>query len=131
MNHDELFQNIYFNWQTKVKGNKWYFRDSFQSLLLSMSHKEAEEFIPTVVTKILEEQNDYALWETLIFLVDLHVHTKRLTMHPELNAQWTILSHRVSQFTISSGAPFKMLKDYFGVADAPKYSIHTTLNGGQ
>ncbi|PGK51669.1 hypothetical protein CN918_28145 [Priestia megaterium] len=131
MNHDEFFQNIYLNWQEKVKGNKWYFRDSFQSLLLSMSHKKAEELIPTVVTKILEEQNDYPVWETLIFLVDLHVHTKRLTMHPELNAQWTALSQHVSQFAISSGAPFKKLKNHFGVPDAPEHTIQSRLEGGQ
>ena len=125
MNYEALFQNIYYDWQTKVKKNNWHFRDSFQALLLSMSRQEVEQFIPIVVTKVLEEQHDYTVWETLSFILALHVHAKRTTMHPELNRQWISLSRHISQFPISSGSPFAKLKTYFNVSDGPAHNNYS------
>ncbi len=76
---DKKLVQIYDDWQDKLDADEWYFSNSFESISKDMSSEVAFNYIPEVVNAFLELDEDFLIWETLYFLMDLYRIADRIT----------------------------------------------------
>jgi hypothetical protein len=100
---------IYVEWEDKLDNDEWYFSNSFESITKGMSSREAFNYIPNVIDVLLKLDNDFLIWETLYFLMELYSIADTTQIHPFLESNWSPLKQHIKKYEYSYDTPFKEL----------------------
>jgi hypothetical protein len=114
---DERLSEIYFRWEDKLDKDEWYFSNSFESITKEMSAEEAFNYIPNVVDMLLKLDNDYLIWETLYFLINLFCIAETTQIHPYLEDRWIKLEEHLRSYDDTCNTPYKELKRHLRKKD--------------
>ncbi|MDQ0971455.1 hypothetical protein QFZ31_001333 [Neobacillus niacini] len=106
---DDRLLEIYEEWEDKLDKDEWYFSNSFESITKGMSPEEAFNYIPNVIEVLLKLDNDFLLWETLYFLIELYSLAGTTQIHPLLESNWSKLIQHIKKYEDSYATPFKEL----------------------
>jgi hypothetical protein len=106
---DKRLLDIYVGWEDKLDKDEWYFSDSFQSITKGMSPEEAFNYIPNVIKVLYELDDDFLIWETLYFLIELYNIADTTQIHPLLESNWSELKQHIKKYNDSYATPFKEL----------------------
>jgi hypothetical protein len=101
---------IYNKWEEKLNADEWYFSNAFEAISKNMSSESAFNFIPEVVHMLLELEEDYLIWETLYFLMDLYRIAETTEVHPILVQNWFALREHIQKYEDSYSTPYQELK---------------------
>lgn len=74
-----------------------------------MSSEEAFTYIPNVIEVLFKLNDDYLIWETLYFLIELYGLANTTQIHPYLEGNWLALLQHIKKFEDSCSTPFKEL----------------------
>jgi hypothetical protein len=107
---DKKLIAVYDNWQEKLNEDEWYFSNAFETISKEMSSESAFNYIPEVTYLLLELNEDYLIWETLYFLIDLYSIAMTTEIHPILEENWSTLSDHIQKYEDSYSTPFQELK---------------------
>ena len=107
---DKKLIQIYDNWQDKLDADEWYFSNSFESISKDMSSDVAFNYIPEVVNELLELDEDFLIWETLYFLMDLYRIADTTELHPALEKNWSVLREHIQKYKDSYSTPYQELR---------------------
>ncbi len=69
---DKRLLEIYVDWEDKLDQDEWYFSNAFESITKGMSPEEAFNYIPNVIEMLIKLDDDFLIWETLYFLIELY-----------------------------------------------------------
>jgi hypothetical protein len=106
---DKRLLEIYVEWEDKLDKDEWYFSNSFESITKGMSPEEAFKYIPNVIELLLRLDDDFLVWETLYFLIELYSLADTNQIHPLLESNWTKLTQHIKKYEDSYATPFKDL----------------------
>ena len=107
--NDETLNRVYINWQEKLDNNEWYFHDAFNSLVKDMNSEQAFAYIPNIIQMLLQLEEEYLIWETIYFLLQVYGIANTTEIHPELKNNWKSLAQHISNFPDAYEIPFKEL----------------------
>ena len=106
---DNRLLEIYVEWEDKLDKDEWYFSNSFESIIDGMSPEEAFNYIPNVIEVLVNLDDDFLLWETLYFLMELYSLADTTQIHPYLESNWSVLKQHIKKYEDSYATPFKEL----------------------
>lgn len=95
--NDEALTQVYLDWQEKLDSNEWYFSDVFDSIVKDMDSEQAFSYIPNVVRRLLQLDDEFLIWETLYFLLQVNRIANTVVIHPELRTNWDALTKHISK----------------------------------
>jgi hypothetical protein len=75
---------VFNSWEDKLAEDEWYFSNSFESICKGLSPEEAFNYIPNVIEMLFKLDDDYLIWETLYFLMQLYSIADTTQIHPSL-----------------------------------------------
>ncbi|MFT4417270.1 ABC transporter [Fredinandcohnia humi] len=96
-------------WEDKVDNDEWYFSHSFESITEGMSSKEAFNYIPNVIEVLFKLDDDFLIWETLYFLIELYSIDDTTQVHPSIENNLSQLKQHILKYQDSYTTPFKKL----------------------
>jgi hypothetical protein len=108
---DSRLLEIYVGWEDKLDNDEWYFSNSFESITNGMSPEEAFNYIPNVIEALVNLDDDFLLWETLYFLMELYSLADTTQIHPYLESNWSVLKQHIKEYEDSYATPFKVLME--------------------
>jgi hypothetical protein len=117
---DKRLSEIYFRWEDEIDKDEWYFSNSFEAITKEMSAEEAFNFIPSVVDMLFKLDDDYLIWETLYFLINLYNIAETTKIHPYLEDRWIKLAEYLRNHEDSFKTPYKELKRHLRIRDQVK-----------
>ncbi len=97
-------------WEDKLDQDEWYFSNAFESITKGMSPEEAFNYIPNVIEMLIKLDDDFLIWNTLYFLIELYYLADTTEIHPFLNENWAILKNHIKKYKDSYSTPFKVFK---------------------
>ena len=106
---DSRLLEIYVGWEDKLDNDEWYFSNSFESITIGMSSEEAFNYIPNVIEVLFKLDDDFLIWETLYFLMELYSIADTTQVHPYLESNWSPLKQHIKKYQDSYATPFKEL----------------------
>ncbi len=109
---DKRLLEVYEEWQDKLDKDEWYFSNSFESITKEMTSEEAFNYIPNVIEILFRLDDDYLVWETLYFLIELYGIADTTQIHPSLESNWSVLTTHIKKFNDSYATPFNELKNH-------------------
>ncbi|MFC4322015.1 ABC transporter [Litchfieldia salsa] len=112
---DKKLIEIYDNWQEKLDADEWYFSNAFESISKDMSSESAFNYIPEVIYILLNLYEDYLIWETLYFLIDLYRIAETTEIHPTLDKNWSALREHIQKYEDSYSTPYQELKRFLRI----------------
>ena len=107
---DKKLLEIYVKWEEELEVDEWYFSNSFDSITKGMSREEAFNYIPNVIEMLLKLDNDYLVWQTLYFLIQLYGLADTTQIHPFQETKWSMLTKHIQKYADSYATPFGELK---------------------
>ncbi|MBO8173302.1 MAG: ABC transporter [Bacillaceae bacterium] len=107
---DKKLTEVYDNWQDKLDADEWYFSNVFESISGNMSSDTAFNYIPEDIYILLELDEDYLIYETLYFLIDLYRIANTSEIHPKLEENWDALRQHIKMYKDSYSTPYQELK---------------------
>ncbi|MDQ0232590.1 hypothetical protein J2S19_003912 [Metabacillus malikii] len=114
---DKRLLEIYNEWEAKLNKDEWYFCNSFEAITKGMSSEEAYNYIPRVIDLLLELDDDFLIWETIYFLIELYNIADTTQIHPYLESKWSVLTQHLKNYPESNATPFKELKTQLRLKD--------------
>ncbi|WP_260858137.1 ABC transporter [Bacillus sp. FJAT-22090] len=114
---DNRLLEIYEEWQDKLEKDEWYFSNSFESVTKGMTSEEAFNYLPKVIEMLFKLDEDYLIWETLYFLIELYSIADTTQIHPFLESNWSELTNHIKKFKDSYSTPFKVLKNHLRITN--------------
>jgi hypothetical protein len=75
-----------------------------------MSSEEAFNYIPNVVEILFILEDDFLIWNSLYFLIELYYKARTTEIHKDLYTNWRPLCKHISKFHDSYAKPFQDLK---------------------
>ena len=75
-----------------------------------MSSDVAFNYIQGVVNALLELDEDFLIWETLYFLMDLYRIADTTELHPALEKNWSVLREHIKKYEDSYSTPYQELR---------------------
>ncbi|WP_375349360.1 ABC transporter [Peribacillus sp. Hz7] len=108
---------IHDEWEDKLDKDEWYFSNSFESITKGMSSEEAYNYIPNVLDLLLKLDNDFLIWETIYFLIELYSIADTTQIHPYFESNWSVLTQYLKNYQDSYATPFKELKIQLRIKD--------------
>lgn len=114
---DKRLLKIYDEWEDKLNKDEWYFSNSFESITKGMSSEEAYNYIPKVIDLLLKLDDDFLIWETIYFLIELYSIADTTQIHPYLERNWTVLTQHLKNYQDSYATPFNELKTQLRIKD--------------
>ncbi|MBT2726749.1 ABC transporter [Bacillus sp. ISL-75] len=106
---DSRLLEIYVGWENKLEKDEWYFSNSFESITKGMSSEEAFNYIPNVIDVLFNLDDDYLIWETLYFLMELYSIADTTQVHPYLECNLSVLKQHIKKYEDSYDTPFQEL----------------------
>ncbi|WP_042221806.1 hypothetical protein [Oceanobacillus manasiensis] len=106
---DKRLLEVYEEWQDRLDKDEWYFSNSFESITKEMTSEEAFNYIPNVIEMLFKLDDDYLVWETLYFLIELYGIADTTQIHPSHESNWSVLTNHIKKFKDSYATPFKEL----------------------
>ena len=106
---DSRLLEIYVGWEDKLDNDEWYFSNAFELISKGMSPEEAFNYIPNVIEVLFKLDDDFLIWETLYFLMDLYSISDTTQIHPYLESNWSPLKQHIKRYEDSYVTPFKEL----------------------
>jgi hypothetical protein len=106
---DKRLLEIYVGWEDQLDNDEWYFSNSFESITKGMSPEEAFDYIPNIIKVLFKLEEDYLLWETLYFLMEVYSFADTTQIHPYLENHWSALKQHIKKYENSYNTPFKEL----------------------
>ncbi|MFJ8235525.1 ABC transporter [Ureibacillus sp. NPDC094379] len=97
--------------------DEWYFSNSFESITKGMTSEEAFNYLPQVIEMLFKLDEDYLIWETLYFLMDLYTIADTTQVHPFLERNWFELTNHIKRFNDSYATPFRELKRHLRITN--------------
>ncbi|MFP3727665.1 ABC transporter [Priestia filamentosa] len=110
MKIDNKLRDIYANWEQKLEVDEWYFDNAFSILNKEMNSHQAFNYIPNIVSMLLELKEGFLIWETLYFLIEVYGQADTTEIHPFLHSKWDALSAHVRNYPDAYQTPFHELK---------------------
>lgn len=107
---DKKLLGIYVEWEVKLEVDEWYFSNSFESITKGMSSEEAFNYIPNIIEMLLKLEDDYLVWETLYFLIQLYGLADTTQIHPFQETKWSMLTKHIKKYADSYATPLWELK---------------------
>ena len=104
-------------WEDKLDKDEWYFSNSFESITKEMSPEEAFNYIPNVIEVLLKLDDDFLIWETLYFLIELYCLADTTQIHPFLDENCSILTKHIKKFKDSYATPFGECKKHLRIKE--------------
>ncbi|MGM0924695.1 MAG: ABC transporter [Bacillota bacterium] len=104
-------------WEGKLDKDEWYFDNSFESITKEMSPEEAYNFIPNVIEVLFKLDDEFLVWETLYFLIELYSLADTTEIHPLLESNWSVLTKHIKKYEDSYTTPFKELKRHLRITE--------------
>ena len=104
-------------WEDKLDKDEWYFSNSFESIIKEMSPEEAFDYIPNVIKVLLKLDDDFLIWETLYFLIELYCLADTTQTHPSLKGNWSTLTNHIRKFKDSYATPFGEFKRHLRIKE--------------
>ena len=95
---DKRLLEIYVEWEDKLNNDEWYFSNSFESITKGMSPEEAYNYIPNVIDVLLRLDDDFLIWETLYFLIEIYSIADTTEIHPHLESNWSLLTQHIKKY---------------------------------
>ncbi|EPD53278.1 hypothetical protein HMPREF1210_01009 [Paenisporosarcina sp. HGH0030] len=80
---------IYQEWEDKLDKDEWYFSNFFESITKGMTSEEEFNYLPIVIEMLFKLDDDYLIWETLYFLINLYSISDTTQIHPFLDRNWS------------------------------------------
>ena len=114
---DNRLLEIYEEWQDKLEKDEWYFSNSFESITKEMTSEEAFNYLPKVIEMLFKLDEDYLIWETLYFLIELYSIADTTQIHPFLEINLSELTNHIRKFNDSYATPFKVLKNHIRITN--------------
>jgi len=114
---DEALVQVYAGWQEKLGNNEWYFHDIFNAIVKDMNSEQAFAYIPNVVHMLLQLEDDFLIWETIYFLLQVYGIANTTEIHPELRNNWEALAKHISKYPNAYKIPFQELKRDLRLSD--------------
>jgi hypothetical protein len=114
---DSRLLEIYVGWEDKLHNDEWNFSNSFKSITKEMSPEEAFNYIPNVIEVLLNLDDDFLLWETIYFLMQLYSLVDTTQIHPYLEKNWSALKQHIEKYKDSNATPFKELMRQLRIKD--------------
>ncbi|MFS0603199.1 ABC transporter [Peribacillus frigoritolerans] len=114
---DKRLLDIYMEWEDKLDDDEWYFSNSFESITKDMSPEEAFNYIPNVIEVLFKLDDDFLVWETLYFLIELYSLADTTQIHPFLERNWSVLKKHIKKYEDSYTTPFKELKSHLRITE--------------
>ncbi|WP_155667771.1 ABC transporter [Ornithinibacillus caprae] len=112
---DKKLIGIYDNWQDKLDAEEWYFSNAFELISKDMSSESAFNYIPEVIDMLLKLDEDYLIWETLYFLIEIYSIAETTQIHPILEKNWSVLREHIQKYEDSYSTPYQELKRFLRV----------------
>ncbi|MDQ0268291.1 ABC transporter [Cytobacillus purgationiresistens] len=112
---DKRLLVIYEEWEVKLDKDEWYFSNSFAAIAKGMTSEEAFNYIPNVIGVLFKLDDDYLVWESIYFLIELYSIADTTQIHPILESNWSLLTNHIKKFNDSYATPFKELKDHLRI----------------
>jgi len=106
---DKRLLEIYDEWEAKLDKDEWYFSNSFEAITDGMSSEEAYNYIPNVIDVLLKLDDDFLIWETIYFLIELYSIADTTQIHPYLESNLSVLTQHMKNYQDSYATPFKEL----------------------
>lgn len=106
---DSKLLEIYVGWEDKLSNDEWYFSNCFETITKGMSPEEAFNYIPNVIEVLFKLDDDFLVWVTLYFLIELYGLANTTQIHPYLEGNWSVLLQHIKKFEDSYATPFKEL----------------------
>lgn len=106
---DNKLLEIYVGWEDKLSNDEWYFSNGFETITEGMSPEEAFNYIPNVIEVLFKLDDDFLVWVTLYFLIELYGFANTTQIHPYLEGNWSVLLQHIKSFEDSYATPFKEL----------------------
>ncbi|MEH6949611.1 ABC transporter [Bacillus sp. JJ634] len=107
---DKALTQVYLDWQEKLDNNEWYFSDAFDSIVKDMNPEQAFAYIPNVIQMLLQLEDEFLIWETLYFLLQVYGIANTTEIHPELRNNWEALTKHIYKYPDAYKTPFQELK---------------------
>jgi hypothetical protein len=114
---DKNLLEIYNKWGKKLDADEWYFSNAFEAISKNMSSESAFQYIPKVIYQLLELDEDFLIWETRYFLMDLYRIADTTELHPILEKHWIVLREHVKKYDDSYSTPYQDLKKYLRIKE--------------
>jgi hypothetical protein len=80
-----------------------------------MSAEEAFNYVPSVVDMLFKLDDDYLIWETLYFLINLYNIAETTQILPYLEDSWIKLEEHLRNHEDSFKTPYKELKRHLRI----------------
>jgi hypothetical protein len=125
---DKKLLEVYNEWEDKLDADEWYFSNAFEEISRDMSSESAFNYIPEVIYMLLDLEEDYLIWETLYFLIDLYRIAETTEIHPILEKNWSALREHIKQYEDSYSTPYQELKRFLRVK---RITLSYSTNGGK
>ncbi|USK32566.1 ABC transporter [Bacillus sp. F19] len=106
---DKKLLEIFVRWEDKLADDEWYFSNSFETITRDMSSDVAFNYIPNVVDVLIKLEDDYLIWETLYFLIELYIIADTTQIHPMLEEKWSVLKSHIKYYSDSNSTPLQEL----------------------
>ncbi|MCD7034539.1 ABC transporter [Metabacillus sp. GX 13764] len=106
----DALSQVYDHWEEKMDNNEWYFSDAFDDIVKDMTPEDAFAYIPNVLGMLLRIEEEFLIWETLYFLLQVYAIADTTEIHPELKSSWDALEKHISCYPEAYGTPFQELK---------------------
>jgi hypothetical protein len=114
---DKSLLDTYIDWQDKLDNDEWYLSNSFELITKDMSPEEAFNYIPNVIEMLFKLDDDFLIWETLYFLIELYNNANTTQIHPFLERNWSLLKKYITKYKDSYATPFKELGRYLRITE--------------
>ena len=92
---DSKLLEIYVGWEDKLSNDEWYFSNGFETITEGMSPEEAFNYIPNVIEVLFKLDDDFLVWVTLYFLIELYGLANTTQIHPYLEGNWSVLLQHI------------------------------------
>ena len=112
---DKKLLEVYIDWQDKLDADEWYFSNAFEAISKDMSSENAFNYIPEVLNVLLDLDEDYLIWVTLYFLIDLYRIAETTEIHPILEKNWSELKEHIQKYGDSYSTPYQEMKRFLRV----------------
>ena len=112
---DKRLLDIYIEWEDKLDKDEWYFSNSFELITKGMTPEEAFNYIPNIIEALIKLDDDFLVWETLYFLIEIYVLADTTQVHPFLERNWSMLEKHIRKYEDSYATPFREFKGYLRI----------------
>ena len=114
---DNRLLEIYVGWEDKLNKDEWYFSNSFDSITKGITSQEAYKCIPNIIEVLLSLEDDYLIWETLYFLIEIYSIADTTEIHPQLESNFSLLTQHIKKYNDSYTTPFKELMEHLRIKE--------------